>query len=110
MKIDAEKFKAWLTAPVPTTEYRTGRAGLINPQLYPDVSPTTTRDRVSAKEVWVEFLGLDAGHFNQTHARAINRRLRELLPGWKETGIRNGPYGSVRGFAQTLEDCLAKAA
>lgn len=74
--------------------------------------PVTRRDRVCAREVWVECLRGNEQHFNRGRAVEINDAMR-VIEGWEEskTPRKHGPYGSSRCFlrATTLISDMERA-
>jgi putative DNA primase/helicase len=77
---------------------------LVQRQVFYDLGkeawngPLVLRDRVCAREVFIELLGGDEAQFNQPKAREINETLR-LLKGWTETAsLLFSHYGRTRGF------------
>lgn len=95
------RIEHWLNQPVPD-DWNTRT--LVQRQLFYDLGkeawngPLLQRDRVCAREVFIELLGGDEAQFNQPKAREINETLR-LLKGWTETAsLVFSHYGRTRGF------------
>lgn len=63
------------------------------------VIPKMPRDRVCAKEVWIECLGFKLDRMTRTDVTQINAVLSRL-PGWEkaETVLKFGPHGAQRGY------------
>jgi len=59
------------------------------------------RDRVCAKEVWVELLGGAQERFTRHQAAHINSVLGEL--GWPSARALFGPYGRQRGYLRPAD-------
>ena len=60
---------------------------------------TVLRERICAREVWVEMLGGQEGQYRLAQAREIGAALRRV-PGWRprRAVARMGPYGPQRVF------------
>ncbi|CAK0750894.1 putative DNA primase/helicase [Gammaproteobacteria bacterium] len=91
-------IEEWLKQPVPSDWYSRNmyqRQAFLNGAF--EASSMMLRDRVCAKEVWVEHMGGRPDQFNEVKARSINNSLRRI--GWVESAtVRLGPYGRTRGF------------
>jgi predicted P-loop ATPase len=93
------RIQEWLLEPVPADWYERNskqrRAFLTS--SYPYEGETILRDRVCAREVWVECLGGAEERVGRVQSMQIADALRRL--GWEERpSVRCGCYGRTRGF------------
>lgn len=96
----AARIAAWLDEPVPAgfPEWSLRRRLAALGGEFPVEGETVYRDRVCAREVWLECLGGREDAFHKGRAKEINDALRRV--GWDSAGssYRFGCYGRGRGF------------
>jgi hypothetical protein len=98
------RIAAWLEEPVPADWYdRSLKQRLAHlASSFPYEGETLQRDRVCAREVWLECLEGKEAQFNNVKAKEINETLRLL--GWQDRdAVRLGAYGRTRGFVKRKE-------
>lgn len=66
-------------------------------------SDTRPRDRICAREVWIECLGFKLDRMTRTDATQINAVIARM-PGWirSETTLKFGPHGAQKGYQRKL--------
>lgn len=69
--------------------------------LEEEIKETVDRVRISAVEVWCEFLGEPISKMSGFNVRYVNNILKGLT-GWKPAKFRIELYGQVRGFERIL--------
>jgi hypothetical protein len=93
------RIAAWLDEPVPADWYDRSlkqRLAYLT-SSYPYEGETIERDRVCAREVWLECLEGKEAQFSNIKAKEINETLRLL--GWEDRhSFRMGCYGNTSGF------------
>lgn len=101
------QIEGWLEQPVPAdwNGWDIPRRCEFFRSSLPYEGEMVTRDKVCAREVWVECLGGELHQFNTAKARDINETLR-MLNGWEEvqSSLRFGPYGTQRGFRRIMNE------
>lgn len=95
------RIEHWLDQPVPA-DWNT--RSLTQRQLYYQLGKDAwsgafvQRDRVCAREVFIELLGGDEAQFSQAKAREINETLRMLREWTEASSLAFAHYGLTRGF------------
>lgn len=95
------RIEHWLNEPVPA---EWNEMSLGKRRVYYDLGAVnhggelTKRDRVCAREIFIELLDGEEAQFSPAKSREINETLR-LMRGWVETpNLLFAPYGRTRGF------------